>query len=188
MAAQSGVGAISPPRRGLFGWLGRVTKAVGRLVDWCLIAGLASLLFVVLVQIAGRLVRGSFPWTEEATRYIFIWITFLGMSAGFRHVEHGRILLFVTRLPAGLRPIARHFYALVSIAFFLMVLYTGWNFVMRQVLIGETGHVLTIPMWVVGASVPVSAVAALLAIVESAWINKDTQALIEGGGDRTLEH
>ena len=65
------------------------------------VAGIAAfgILVVVLLQVASRLLGAPVPWTEEATRYLFVWMIFLGLAAGFRTVEAARVTVFIALAP-----------------------------------------------------------------------------------------
>ncbi|MDR0851514.1 MAG: TRAP transporter small permease [Clostridiales Family XIII bacterium] len=66
---------------------------------------LIVLLFVVMVvvifiQVIMRYAfQHSLPWSEEMGRFIFEWLTWLGISLGARYGEHIKITMLVDRLP-----------------------------------------------------------------------------------------
>jgi len=131
--------------------------------------GIAALgiLLVVLLQVASRLLSVPVAWTEEATRYLFIWMIFLGIAAGFRTVEMARVTVFLGAFPALVRRFSVWIYALSSILFFILIAWTGANLVRQQYMMNETAATLVIPMWMIGAVLPISAVLALFAIIAS---------------------
>ena len=42
-----------------------------------------GMIFTILVQIIGRVIGHPFPWTEETSRYLFLWMMFVALAAGF---------------------------------------------------------------------------------------------------------
>ena len=130
-------------------------------------AACGGILVVVLVQVAGRLVGHPLPWTEEATRFLFVWMVFLGLAAGFRTVESARVVVFIAmaRRLSGTLP-CRSMSAL-SVLFFVLMGWTGITLVRQQIMMNEKAATLAIPMWVIGLVMPISSVIAILAIVES---------------------
>ena len=64
-------------------------------------AGIAvvGVLLVVLIQVASRVLGMPVSWTEEATRYLFVWMIFLGLAAGFRTVETARVTVLIAMMP-----------------------------------------------------------------------------------------
>ncbi|ODN69532.1 TRAP transporter small permease [Methylobrevis pamukkalensis] len=133
------------------------------------VAGLAAfgILVVVLLQVASRLLGWSIPWTEEATRYLFVWMIFLGLAAGFRTVESARVTFFIAVAPRMIRRLALPIYVVSSIGFFLLVVWTGYGVVRLQLIMNETAATLAVPMWLIGGIMPASAVIAILAVIES---------------------
>jgi C4-dicarboxylate transporter DctQ subunit len=144
-------------------------------------AGIAALgiLIVVLVQVASRTLGAPFSWTEEATRYLFVWMIFLGLAAGFRTVESARVTVFLAVLPALFRRLAVPIYVGSSVLFFVMMGWTGINLVRQQFMMNETAATLVVPMWVIGIVMPMSALIAVLAILESLRTRRE---LIEVSG------
>ena len=46
-----------------------------------------GMIFTILVQIIGRVIGHPFPWTEETSRYLFLWMMFVALAAGFNQAE-----------------------------------------------------------------------------------------------------
>lgn len=149
------------------GALERLFAAVNRWPDY--LAGVATVVMLacVLIQVGSRLAGRPVAWTEESTRFLFIWIVFLGIGAGFRKAESPRVTYFVSKMPRSIRRLAPYIYAVTCLAFFLVVLITGSQLVLQQIQSHEMGSALLIPMWLVGASVPASAVLGILGVIES---------------------
>ncbi|WP_429820823.1 TRAP transporter small permease [Ensifer sp. B1-9] len=144
-------------------------------------AACAGILIVVLVQVVGRLAGHPFPWTEEATRFLFIWMVFLGLAAGFRTVESARVVVFLVLARRLFQHLAVPIYVVSSVFFFGLMGWTGLTLVRQQIMMSETAATLPIPMWVIGMVMPVSAVIAILAILESLRSRRELIALPELG-------
>ena len=55
---------------------------------------------IVFVQVVMRYVFNSaFPWAEELSRYLFIWIIYLGISYSCRTRRHVRVTFLLERFP-----------------------------------------------------------------------------------------
>jgi len=146
------------------------------------VAGLAmtGIMVVVLLQVASRLLGVPVSWTEEATRYLFVWMIFLGLAAGFRTVEAARVTVFIDTLPS-LRKASVPIYVVSSLFFFALTAWTGWSLVKQQYMMNETAATLVVPMWMIGMIMPVSAVLAILAIFESLRTRRNLIELPEIG-------
>ncbi len=46
----------------------------------------ALIFVIVLIQIAGRTSGHPAPWTEEGTRFVFIWMIYLGLGIGLNQL------------------------------------------------------------------------------------------------------
>lgn len=78
----------------------RLKSAVDTLVDGFVILLLVSMVLVVFAQVFCRyILLNSPPWTEEFSRFNFIWLTFMGAIAVFRRKAHLLIDTVVTLLP-----------------------------------------------------------------------------------------
>lgn len=141
----------------------------------------AGVLIVVLVQVAGRLSGYPLPWTEEATRFLFIWMVFLGLAAGFRTVESARVVVFLVMGRRLFQHLAVPIYVGSSVFFFGLMGWTGYTLMRQQIMMHETAATLPIPMWLIGMVMPVSAIIAILAIIESLRTRRDLIALPELG-------
>jgi TRAP-type C4-dicarboxylate transport system permease small subunit len=70
-------------------------KTLSNATFFCFVAMLVLMIVQVFLRYAFRL---SVPWTEETTRYFFIWAVFLGSALAQRNREHIRIEILVDRL------------------------------------------------------------------------------------------
>lgn len=138
-------------------------------------AGLAAfaILVVVLVQVSSRLLGHPVPWTEEATRYLFVWMIFLGLAGGFRNAEAARVTILISVLPEVLRRLALLVYVVSSVLFFGLMGWTGLGLVRLQFIMNETAATLVMPMWMIGAIMPLSAALAILCVFLSLRTHRD---------------
>lgn len=156
-------------------------KAVTMLTDVAAGIAIFGVFIVVLLQVSSRLLGLPVSWTEEAIRYLFVWMIFLGLSAGFRTVETARVTVFIAAMPGVFRRLAVPIYVVSSVLFFILMGWTGISLVKQQLMMNETAATLAVPMWIIGIIMPVSAVLALLAIIESLRTRRDLIALPEDG-------
>lgn len=138
-------------------------------------AGLAAfaILVVVLLQVGSRLLGHPVPWTEEATRYLFVWMIFLGLAGGFRNAEAARVTILIAALPEVLRQLALLVYVVSSVLFFALMGWTGLGLVRLQFMMNETAATLIMPMWMIGVIMPLSAALAILCIFLSLRTHRD---------------
>lgn len=132
-----------------------------------------AIILTVVLQIAGRLVGKPAPWTEEATRFIFIWMIFLGIGIGFRQAESARVTYFLKWMPKFVQRGSIWLYMIATIGFFAFMLVTGTQLMLQQFTMNEMGSALMIPMWIIGLSLPVSAIVGILGVIESYFFHRD---------------
>lgn len=135
----------------------KALKLLNRIVENITAFMLATMVVLVFVQIVSREIIGSsFSWTEELSRYLMIWITFLGASFAFQYGAHIGIEFIKTRLPSFFEKMFTLLsFICCSFFFYLMVVY-GFDIVGRQM--GQTSPGLNIPMGYVYLVIPISAI------------------------------
>ena len=93
---------------------------------------LAAMTLLVGSQIAGRFVFSySIFWSDELTRFLLIWVSFLGMSVGVRRGAHPGIDSLVRALPPHSARLAFGLALLLSMLFFAMMALYGASLVIR---------------------------------------------------------
>jgi TRAP-type C4-dicarboxylate transport system permease small subunit len=121
-----------------------------------LLVTLISITVVLLfAQVVTRyLLNSSLSWTEELSRYMFIWESWLGISIGAKHAKHIKITILSDRLKGLFRPILLTVADLFTL--FVLGALVQYGFVLTQKIMdmSTTSAVLHIPMWLVYASLP----------------------------------
>lgn len=86
---------------------------------------LVAIVAVVLIGVIARyFLQIGFGWTEEAARFLLIWMTFLGAAAAVRRWSHFRLGLLITSMPRKLhRPIDVSAVCVVLIMGFVLLRY-----------------------------------------------------------------
>ena len=75
--------------------LSKFFDVVDKLEDILCGGTLVALLLVVLLQVFGRWLGKSFAWTEETTRFLFMWMMFIAVAAGFNRAESSRVTVLL---------------------------------------------------------------------------------------------
>jgi TRAP-type C4-dicarboxylate transport system permease small subunit len=99
-----------------------------------LVAGMEAGVIVVLVcvltaitfaQVAARYVLGDpLIWSEEAARYLFVWVSMIGAALAIREGGHFGLDLLIRRVPA-LKPVLGPVVTVVTSVFLVILLKTG---------------------------------------------------------------
>lgn len=159
--------------------LDALSREANRAAEWVMAGLLAVMTLLVGAQIAGRFLFGySIFWSDEAARFLLIWIAFLGMSAGVRRGAHPGVDSLVRALsPKVARPVAVAATGL-ALAFFAVMLVHGSLLVSRTWL--QRSPSLGLPMGLPYLAVPAAGLLMLLH-GSARWI---AGAPAEAEGDR----
>lgn len=106
--------------------LDRALIALNRLVLAALLAAMALLVFGNVC--ARYLFNASFGWVEELTRYMMIWLAYLGAGLALRHGNHVAVMLMVEALPRVPALLLRTVSGLVMAGFLAALAWIGWEY------------------------------------------------------------
>ncbi len=96
-------------------------RILSRLIEIAIIIGAAFIVTIVSTEVVMRyMFKHSLIFTEELSRYLMVWIVFLGSALAIRDKAHIRINVLVKRLNPKLRK-ATHLIAYGLILIFLAV-------------------------------------------------------------------
>ena len=66
-----------------------VKKFLNNIEEFIVVPLVAVMTAVIILQVFFRYVlKGSLPWSEELSRYLMIWVTFVGASIGVKRGAH----------------------------------------------------------------------------------------------------
>jgi TRAP-type C4-dicarboxylate transport system permease small subunit len=78
----------------------KLVSAFDRLEDIILVTMFSGMVAVIFYQVIMRYVfSNSSSWSEELGKFLFVWISWLGISIGARRMEHIKISLVVDKMP-----------------------------------------------------------------------------------------
>lgn len=132
-----------------------------------LIVMVVGMIITIILQITGRITGHPFAWTEETSRYLFLWMMFVALASGFNKCESSRVTLFVAMGPKWLKKFSELLYAVVVIGFFIFMIVYGAEVVQQQISLHETGTAILIPMAVIGICQPVAGVLGIIGTVQN---------------------
>ena len=146
----------------------------------------ASIIFIVLfgvllIQIFGRTRFFDGPvWTEEAARWLWVWMAFIGIAEAERTDSQLRMGFLADMLPAAARRVV---FTLIDLVYFGIVAHLawiGWKTVVRTI----NNSSVTLP--VTDAALYASAFLATLLIlnrIARRILEKETDRHVQNGGD-----
>ena len=112
---------------------------------------LISLISLVLgFQVFMRyIMQASLGWSEELSRYCFVWLVFMGISFGAREMRHIKIDAGLFCFPKFLRKYVVIIGEVLFLIFSIWIAYLSIGLVEKQIMIEQLSPAMRIPMWVV---------------------------------------
>lgn len=84
----------------------RLQEGVTRVLKGALVALMAAMAIVIILQVFSRYVLGqSIPWTEELGRYLLIYMTFIGSSVAVYERAHLKVDFLILKLPIAVQKV-----------------------------------------------------------------------------------
>lgn len=139
-------------------WINKSTENVAALF-------LFLMVILVFMKVVTRvLIQSSFPWTEELSRYLMIWITFLGASIAFKYAAHIGVDLIVDKLPRRLKIVFQVIASAACLVFFALLIVKGYELIGRSMI--QSSPALNLPMGYVYAIIPISGILMSINLVD----------------------
>lgn len=141
--------------------LRKICFYIQKAISWVMILAMAVMTVVMFSQIVMRVVVGNaLVWAEELLRFLFIWLTFLGLPVAIYHNDLTRFDLLQTKLsPIALKVLESLISLLIGVVLFFTV-QGSFTLVNRQM--AQTATSLPLKMGIVYAVIPVGAAVGIL--------------------------
>ena len=144
----------------------RIAYILEGALKFLVIIMLSALTIIVVVGIAARYVfLVSIPWTEEISRYLMIWTSFLGLGVAYRKRELIAVKLLTDLLPKKMFRIAFFVSDILCSIFLVVVVYYGVKLCVQNS--DQVSAAARIPTSIVYAAIPVGGVIYLFFSLES---------------------
>lgn len=114
---------------------------------------LAGMAVIMGIQVFCRYVLSmSLSWSEELTRYLFIWAGFLSISYCTKRCISIKIEQFVALFPKRGKALFKVINHTVELVLFFYLLPFSWRYFYSAIATGQTSPALGIPMYLVQAA------------------------------------
>lgn len=152
-----------------------------RITEGIIFINVMTMLIVVIIQVVGRTLTSSLPWTEELTRYCFLWTVNFGMTIGLLEASHASVTIVFTAFKKHQELVGKirmWIYFFACAVFFMFALYWNLGMTRRQVGNFESSPALGIPMYFVTLPLFICDILALVALVQSVFFDKEVRDII----------
>lgn len=137
------------------GFIYKSKGIINKILDYLSILLFSVLFIVMLCQIFFRYVLHSpLVWSEELSRYLFVWICYLGWILATRNKTHIKIDFVINIFPKRLKFFVQVAMQLLVMIFILVLMYYGYQMMQRS--INTSAVALPISFALVYGIVPIS--------------------------------
>lgn len=106
---------------------------------------LGGMTVIIFAQVVFRyILKSPLSWSEELSRYLFVWVSFIGSVVAARRGQHIGVELLVNRFPTQIQKVIRCLAHFVTAGFFAVILYS--IILMWPKLMAQTTSALKLPM------------------------------------------
>nr|WP_272209806.1 TRAP transporter small permease [Marinicella sp. W31]MDC2875635.1 TRAP transporter small permease [Marinicella sp. W31] len=150
--------------------IGRLASAFGKLELILSNLSLVALVTILAMQVFFRYVlHTGLTWSEEISRFVFIWFVYISASLAARRGSHIRITLFIRWFPGGEK------YALlladtIWIVFNAFVVAAGIMLISRTLKYPIYSTALFLPLAFIYSVIPIAHTLMILRIIERQWM------------------
>ena len=150
----------------------KVDKCLSMIENAVIILGLSAMFLILLAQVIMRYVFSRpLTWSEEAARFIFVYVSFIGISYAYRQKGHIRMEVVVNLFPQAVRRGLEVLINLGTIALFCYMIPFSFRFIGIQA--GVKATATHIPMSSVYTALPLgmalSCVRLLISSLRIVW-------------------
>lgn len=150
----------------------KVDKCLSMIENAVIILGLSAMFLILLAQVIMRYVFSRpLTWSEEAARFIFVYVSFIGISYAYRQKGHIRMEVVVNLFPQAVRRGLEVLINLGTISLFCYMIPFSFRFIGIQA--GVKATATHIPMSIVYTALPLgmalSCVRLLISSLRIVW-------------------
>ncbi|HWO97353.1 MAG TPA: TRAP transporter small permease [Bacillus sp. (in: firmicutes)] len=106
----------------------KISRSLENLLNILMAVALAVMVVLVFSNVVLRYAFNSgITWSEEMSRYLFIWLTFLGAIGAFKNKEHLGVDMLLKRLPNKMKKVFLVISDLLILFVLLLILDGSWK-------------------------------------------------------------
>jgi len=118
----------------------KIISFIDKLEEILLVSMFALMVLIIFIQVIMRYVfNNSLSWSEELGKFLFVWLSWIGISIGERRNEHIKITMLVDKLPPFAKKICDILAELIVIVICAVTTYYGITLVISQAAVHYAG-------------------------------------------------
>ena len=110
----------------------KASDFVDKIGSFLLILTMIGMVFFTSIQIIARVFFEALSWSEEITRYLLVWSTFIGAGCVYKRGGHINVSFIQDRFKGKANKYVKILVHLICIAFFIIAVYYGVIYMMKQ--------------------------------------------------------
>lgn len=168
--------------------LTKIDKVITKINEVILAVVLFLMFAFTFSNVVGRyFFQTSIAWASEAARFLMMSLAFLGMGLAMRQGRHSSFNVFQDALPQKVRKLVRIFVAALIIAFMIILLVLGFQYMMR--FMWNPTEVMRWPSGVWYSAIPLGCLMFLFhfGMMIKDYVNKPKDADIEKALDKETD-
>lgn len=130
-----------------------VSDALDKVCSVLIVIMLGLMVVITSAQIICRTWFTALSWSDEVTRYLLIWSTFLGASCVYRHSGHISVTILQDKVPAGVARAMRVAVHAVCLFLFTVLLVYSCRYCAK---LNKTATAMPIKMKYIYLCIPIS--------------------------------
>jgi TRAP-type C4-dicarboxylate transport system permease small subunit len=135
----------------------KLYDAVMKMFEWMLFLLFAALVFTVFANVFSRFaLHNSLPWAEELSRFLFVWITFIGAVLVNRTFSHMRLDILAQSVPENIALILEVLVSFIVAGVMCIMLIGGYSMMIEN--LDYASPAMEIPYGIINSIVPVCCV------------------------------
>lgn len=132
----------------------RTSNLIDKVVQWLVFTAIFLMTLIISLQIISRVFFEALSWTEELSRYLLVWSSFLGASIGIKRGAHIAVTFFTDQLKGKAAILSRVITLIIMIVFFALAGFYSIRLIQMQVF--QISPALKLPMKHVYLVIPIS--------------------------------
>lgn len=134
----------------------KLSDSIDSMVSKLVVFIMLSMVVITTMQVVFRIFFDSLTFSEELSRYLLVWGTFFASTMAYKRGSHVSLNFLVDMLKGRKKEIVIILNYILSIVFFAVVAYYGYQMVKLQVF--QTSPAMGVPMKYIYLSIPISLV------------------------------
>ncbi|MBQ7486399.1 MAG: TRAP transporter small permease [Clostridia bacterium] len=113
--------------------LKKISTVLDKVCGVCIVIMLGLMVIFTMAQIICRTWFTALSWSEEATRFLLIWSTFLGATCVYRHSGNIAITALQGAMPPKVKKVMAILVHIVCLVLFVILFVNGVQYCSKQV-------------------------------------------------------